>query len=160
MKNKIKKITILLTAFLIVSILHLLYFKISEGNCGGVGWFSKYIEDKEYFLGISYGLSFAFIVFAFLKYKQNRRSALKAAAGGGLLAVVLWLSCFLFGCCGSPMLIVYLNLIGLSNLKIPKLVLLIMTIIFIGIGYIWLNRKSPEGCCNGKPCKAEKNEEI
>jgi hypothetical protein len=78
-----------------------------------------------------------------------------ATFGSGLLAVLLWFLCFFFGCCGSPMLIAYLNLIGLSKLKVPKLILLIMTIVFIGIGYIWLIKKTPKGCCNGKPCKED-----
>lgn len=159
MTNKTRKIAVLSAAFITIFILHLLIYKITEGNCGGIGWFQKYIKDQEYFLSISYALSFAFMAFAFLKYKENRRNALKAAAGGGLLAVVLWLSCFLFGCCGSPMLIVYLNLIGLLSFRIPKLALLLMTIVFIAIGYVWLIR-SKVNCCNGNSCRKEKNEEI
>lgn len=144
--------------FIIVFISHIAYFKFIEGACGDIFWFKKYIQEGEHFLGISYALSFTFMVFAFLKFKENRKSALKVAIGGGLWAVALWFFCFLFGCCGSPMLIVYLNLIGLSKLKIPKLALLLMTIIFIGIGYIWLIKRSPNGCCNGRPCKGEKDE--
>lgn len=153
MANKVKKIIILLTVFINVFILHLIYFKFSEGTCGGIGWFRKYIREQEYFLGISYALSFVFIAFAFLRFKENRKNAFKATLGGGLWAIILWFICFLFGCCGSPMLIVYLNLIGLSSLKVPKLALLVMTIIFISMGYIWLIKKSPKGCCNDKPCK-------
>ena len=155
MTNKIKKITVSLATFITVFMLHLFYYKITESSCAGSAWFKKYILEQEYFLGISYALSFAFMAFAFLKFKENRKKALKAALGGGILAIILWFLCFLFGCCGSPMLIVYLNLIGLSKLKVPKLVLLIMTVIFVGIGYIWLIRKSPKGCCNGRPCKED-----
>lgn len=159
MTNKTRKTVVLFAVFIIIFALHLLIYKIVEGNCGGIGWFQKYINDQEYFLGISYALSFAFMAFAFLQYKENKKNSLKAAAGGGLLAVVLWLSCFLFGCCGSPMLIVYLNLIGLSSFKIPKLALLFMTIVFIAIGYIWLVRSKGK-CCYGNSCREEKNEEI
>lgn len=155
MENKVKKIIIPLTIFVIVFILHILYFKIAESSCAGNAWFQKYINEKEYFLGISYALSFAFMAFAFLKFQENRKVALKAAFSSGLLAIFLWFLCFLFGCCGSPMLVVYLNLIGLSKLKVPKLILLIMTIVFIGIGYIWLIKKTSKGCCNGKPCKED-----
>ena len=155
MTDRLKKIIIPLVTFITVFLLHLLYFKLTEGTCGGIPWFQKYIKEQEHFLGISYALSFAFMAFAFLKFKENRKRAWKAAIGGGLLAVVLWFLCFLFGCCGSPMLIVYLNLIGLSSLKISKLALLVMTIIFIGIGYIWLIKKSSKGCCDGRPCKED-----
>jgi len=155
MNNKVKKIVIPLATFVIVFILHLLYFKLAESACAGSAWFRKYIKEQEHFLGISYALSFAFMSFAFLKFKENRKAALKAAFSSGLLAVLLWFLCFLFGCCGSPILVVYLNLIGLSKLKAPKLILLIMTIVFIGISYIWLIKKIPKGCCNGKPCKKD-----
>ena len=157
MTAKTRKIIIPIVTFIIVFMLHIVHFKLTGGACGSVPWFQKYIKEQEHFLGISYALSFAFMAFAFLKFKENRKDALKAAIGGGLLAVILWFLCFLLGCCGSPMLIVYLNIIGLSKFKVPKLVLLIMTGIFIGIGYIWLIKKSPKGCCNGKPCKSEKN---
>lgn len=155
MTDRVKKIIISLATFITAFILHLLYFKLTEGTCGGIPWFQKYVLEQEYFLGISYALSFAFMAFAFLKFKENRKHALKAAIGGGLLAVILWFLCFLFGCCGSPMLIVYLNLIGLSSLKVSKLALLVMTIIFIGIGYIWLIKKSSKACCNDRPCKED-----
>ena len=155
MTDRVKKTIIPLATFITVFVLHLLYFKLTEGTCGSVSWFQRYVKEQEHFLGISYALSFAFMAFAFLKFKENRKNALKAAIGGGLLAVILWFLCFLLGCCGSPMLIVYLNLIGLSNLKVSKLALLVMTIIFIGIGYIWLIKKSSKVCCNGRFCKED-----
>ena len=155
MRARAKKIVIPLFTFIVVFILHTIYFKLTEGTCGDTTWFQSYIKEQEYFLGISCALSIAFVAFAFLKFKENRKRALMAAMGGGFLAIILWFLCFLFGCCGSPMLIVYLNLIGISGLKIPKLALLLMTVIFIGIGYIWLIKKLPESCCNDKPCKEE-----
>lgn len=155
MTTKVKKTVITLSTFIVVFILHTVYFKLIEGACSYTSWFKRYIQEEEYFLGISYALSIAFVAFAFLKFKENRRKALKVALGGGTLAIILWFLCFLFGCCGSPMLIVYLNLIGISSLKIPKLALLVMTIIFIGIGYTRLIKKSPESCCNSKPCKED-----
>ena len=72
MENKIKKIIIPLTTFVIVFILHISYFKITESSCAGSEWFQKYIKEQEYFLGISYALSFAFMIFAFLKFKACR----------------------------------------------------------------------------------------
>lgn len=157
MKDKFKKALIVLATFIVVFILHILYFKVTEGGCGSAPWLKKYITEEEYFLGISYALSLGFMALAFLKYKESRINALKAAAGGGLLAIVLWLSCFFFGCCGSPMLIMYLNLIGLSSFKVPKFALLLMTVIFISIGYFCFIR---ENCCNGNSCRKEKDEKI
>lgn len=154
MKNA-KNISIPLITFIAVIILHLLYFKIRKESCGAIGWFQRYIRDQEIFLGISYALSFAFIAFSFLKFKEDKKNALKAATAGGFFTIILWLFCFLFGCCGSPMLIVYLNLLGVSGLKIPKLFLLLMTIIFIGIGYFRLIKRAPKSCYGCKPCNPD-----
>lgn len=156
MANKAKKTIFICVVFAVVFMLHFLNFRLASSACENGPWFQEYIKGQEYLLGISYGLSFAFIAFAFLKFKENTKHALKAAVAGGLLAVILWFLCFLFGCCGSPMLIVYLNLIGISALKVPKLVLLLITIISIGIGYLWLSKKIPRSCCNGRPCKEDK----
>ena len=153
--NKLKNKLVLLVVFVIVVILHLAYFKLTEERCGNIGWFQRYVLDQEYLLGFSYALSFTFMAFTFLKYKENRKNALKAGLGSGLLAVFLWFSCFFFGCCGSPIIIVYLNLFGLSTLRIPKAILLLMTVVFIGIAYILLMRKPSNCCCNGKPCKED-----
>ena len=161
LRHKFRNMLVLLAVFVAVFALHLLYFKITSAKCEeGIGWVQKYILGQEYFIGISYGLSFAFMVFAFFKYRENNKGALKAAACGGLLAVVLWFSCFFLGCCGSPMLIVYLNFIGLSGLRIPKLALLLMTVAFIAAGYFCFIRKCPDKCCSGGSCRKEKNEEI
>lgn len=160
MMKKNKTAIFILMVFINVFVLHLLYFKFkfTKGSCGSISWFQEYLKGQDYFLGISYALSFAFMIFAFFKFKENRKSALKAAMGSGLLTILLWLSCFLFGCCGSPMLIMYLNLIGISSLKVPKVFLLLMTVIFIVIGYIYLLKKLPEVCCSDKSCRKEKNE--
>lgn len=154
--RRIKKIIPPLVTFITVFILHILYFKITEENCEAIGWFQRYIREQEYFLGISYALSIAFITFSFLKFKENRKKALKAATAGGSFTIILWLFCFLSGCCGSPMLIVYLNLVGISGLKIPKLFLLLMTIIFVGAGFLWLIKRSPKSCYGCKPCDQDK----
>lgn len=156
MRGEFKKITLILVTFIVVFALHMLYFALTEGSCEGIAWHTKYIREQEYSLGISYALSLGFVIFAFLKFKENRKRAWKAALGGGIFAVILWFLCFLFGCCGSPMLIVYLNLLGIAGLRVPKLMILLVTIIFIALGYLWLIRKSSQNCCGGRPCKNDK----
>lgn len=153
--KKAKNILVPLVVFITVILLHLLYFKITEEKCGAISWFQRYIRDQEIFIGISYALLFAFITFSFLKFKEGRNNALKAAGAGGFFTIILWLFCFLSGCCGSPMLIVYLNLLGISSLKIPKIVLLVMTIIFVGISYFWMIKRAPKNCYGCKPCKPD-----
>lgn len=135
---------------------HAIYFRTAGDTCEYANWVQGYIAGREYFAGLSYALSVSFMVFAFLKFKENKKAALTAAMGGGLWAVVLWFLCFLSGCCGSPMLLVWLNLLGLAGLQIPKFAMLLMTIVFVGISYAWLARKSRVNCCGGKPCKEDK----
>lgn len=147
---------IIISFFMIIFGAHLLYFKLSADTCAGGFWLERYLREQEYFIGISYGLSFAFVAFAFLKFKEKRRNALKSAFGGGLLSVLIWFACFLFGCCGSPMPIIFLNLIGLSNLKLHKIILFLMTVIFLALGHLWLNKKSRQNCCNDTLCKQGK----
>lgn len=141
MSDRVKKIIMPFCVFCVVFILHLLYFKLA---CVGNGWLTKYLSEQEYFLGASYGLSFGFMSYALLVFGRNKKAALKAAGGSGIFAIFLLMLCFFFGCCSSPMLIVYLNLLGLSALKVHKGILLLMTVIFITIGYAWLNKKI---CC-------------
>lgn len=150
LKTKISRAAVLLAVFVIVFLTHLLYFKFARQECENVPWFQKYMGKQEYFIGASYALSFAFMMYAFLKYREKRKAALQAAAGSGFMAIVLWLSCFLFGCCGSPMAGIYLNWLGLSSLNLPKAILFIITFVFVGLSYFWLMRKSP--CCTGDQC--------
>lgn len=157
---KAKNILVPLAAFIIVIALHLLYFKMTEESCESIGWIQRYVGEREIFLGVSYALSAAFIAFSFLKFKEGRKGALKAAGAGGFFALILWVLCFLSGCCGSPMLIVYLNLFGVSILKIPKIALLFMTVAFITIGYFRMIKTAPENCYGCKPCGRDQNEKI
>jgi hypothetical protein len=74
----------------------------------------------------------------------------------GFLAVA---GCFLVGCCGSPMLVVYLNLFGAGFLPLAKpLVAVVTTLAIIGAWW-WMKRRKPspdpapaasscnKGCC-------------
>lgn len=154
LKTKISRIAALLAVFVIVFLMHLLYFKFARQECGSAPWFQKYMGKQEYFIGASYALSFAFMAYAFLRYKEKKKAALQAAAGSGFMAIVLWSACFLLGCCGSPMAGIYLNWLGLSSLNLPNAILFIITCVFVGLSYLWLTRKSP--CCTQDSCCGDK----
>ena len=138
-----------LLTFISVFVFHLLYFKITNFGCssGGADWFAIYLDLREYYLGFSYALSLAFAVFAFMKFKACRGRSLGAGIGVSAWVMGLWaLGCFLTGCCGSPMLIVYLNLFGISVLKIPKWSIAIISLFMVLLGYFWLKKKLPKNC--------------
>lgn len=115
---------------------HALFFHLRGPRCDG-----GYFAGGEYFVGVSYALTAAFIAFAFIQFRNDRRASLKAAVGGGGWAVLLWTLCFFTGCCGSPMLWVYVNLLGLAGLKIPKWGLLAVTAFFLSVGFLWMERR-------------------
>src|SRR5574337_1060144 len=77
--------------------------------------FSRYLEQQDYFMGLSYGLAAAFTVYSFMRFSTGQRGGLTGAIGGITLTGILYFGgCFLLGCCGSPMLAVYLSLFGSS----------------------------------------------
>ena len=74
-----KQLVILLAVFAAVLAAHAGYFMFSGDACEAAGW-SQYISEGKYFLGASYALSVSFMIFAFMKLRENKRAALPAAA--------------------------------------------------------------------------------
>ncbi len=109
-----------------------------------------YIETQSYWLGYSYALAFAFAVVALRWFLERSSGASKGMAIGsltfsGFLAVA---GCFLIGCCGSPMLIVYMNLFGTAFLPLAKPIMAGITTVTIILSWLWMRRKrAAELCC-------------
>ncbi len=157
-----KNIYIPLIVFFIVFLSHLVYFYLSKT------WFSPwvtvgsqndlilrgYFEQKDYFMGFSYALALAFLTFSFLKVLDRNKGGYKGVFGGLSLVTILYIfGCFLVGCCGSPMLAVYLGLFGASFLGLTKPIVAILTIISVVIGYFWLQKKENCQSCVDNACK-------
>lgn len=111
---------------------------------GPTSWLPRYIEAQHYWLGYSYGLSLAFAAIAFRRFVRHRSSgAGKFALGGvtfsGLLAVG---GCYLIGCCGSPMLVVWLNLFGAAFLPFAKPLVAGLSTVSIVAAWWWMIRKT------------------
>ena len=108
-----------------------------------------YCKRQDFFLGFSYALAGAFTIYAFLKFFQNRKSGVAGIVGGLTITGVLYVGgCSLLGCCGSPLLAVYLGFFGSSFLGFTKPLVAIITTISVVIGYFWIERKS-KSCCEG-----------
>lgn len=114
------------------------------------GWWDRYWSGENYWLGYSYALSLGFAVYALLLYANSRLSATGRLVIGsiGLSGVLAVFGCFLAGCCGSPMLGVYLSLFGASFLPIAKPFVALLVTLFIAASWIRLQRKnrSKPGC--------------
>jgi hypothetical protein len=133
-------------------------FGISADVVGPLG-LGAYWRGQDYFIGFSYALAAAFAAWAFsgsILFRQGRTVTAGAAAGGlTLLGALMAGGCFLIGCCGSPMLAVYLSLFGAKALGLGKPLLALITLISVSRGYWCLSRRFTrvstcmDDCCSG-----------
>jgi tetrahydromethanopterin S-methyltransferase subunit A len=102
-----------------------------------------YLHRQDYFMGLSYGLAAGFSTYALIRFLEGRRNSVGGLIGGLTWAGILSVSgCFLVGCCGSPMLAVYIGLFGSSFAGLAKPLSLGLTSASVVVGYIWMNHKS------------------
>lgn len=154
--KKFRRCLLPLAVFLGVAALHFIWSGLfpevdpvqarwaSIPGAGNSSWLNRYLESQGYWLGYSYALSLAFAAAALHRYREERFCSAKTLAFGGVtFSGFLGLAgCFLVGCCGSPMLVVYLNLFGAGFLPLAKpLVALITTLSIIG-AWGWMKRRS------------------
>jgi hypothetical protein len=115
---------------------------VSLADSVETSWRRRYIDSQDYYIGFSYALSLAFAAAALRRYRRRRLcQARNMAVGGmtlsGFFAVA---GCYLLGCCGSPMLVVYISLFGASFMSFAKPLAAALTTIFIAAGWWWMNR--------------------
>jgi hypothetical protein len=123
-------------------------------------WLRYYLETQSYWLGYSYALALAFAAVALRRYREQRLCAARNLAIGGVtlsgfLAVA---GCFLLGCCGSPMLAVYLSLFGASFLPFAKPLIGLLTTVSIVAGWVWMHRNERAAAaqaCADEACAPE-----
>lgn len=113
-------------------------------------WWTRYVETQSYWLGLSYAMSLTFAVVALQRYRERRLCGARNLAIGGItfsgfLAVA---GCYLVGCCGSPMLIVYLNFFGASFLPLAKPLMAGVTALSLGLAWWWMLRAERRATSN------------
>jgi hypothetical protein len=108
-------------------------------------WLHRYLESQSYWLGYSYALSLAFAVAALRRYREERFCSAKTLAFGGvtLSGFLALAGCFLVGCCGSPMLVVYMSLFGAWFLPQAKPLVAVVTTLSIIGAWWWMKRRQP-----------------
>ena len=116
----------------------------------------RYVRDRLYLMGLSYGMALGFTVYAALRGRGARRQGVVGVVGGlsltGFLAAA---GCFLLGCCGSPMLTVYLALFGSAMAGFQDIFVFVLTALSVLIGLLWLRRCRPASggaCCAAGCC--------
>jgi hypothetical protein len=105
---------------------------------------SRYFGPGEHWLGLSYALAGTFAAWCFSRIVMLRNEALAASASGLTWSGFLWAgACFLTGCCGSPMLPLYLGLFGPQFVNVTKPLAFGITLVSIGAGYAWMVKRTP-----------------
>ncbi len=83
---------------------------------------------------------------------RHRRQAAASVAGGvTMLGVLYGAGCFLIGCCGSPMMAVYLSLFGSSVLGFIKPIVAAVTTLSVLLSTILIYRRTRQAACDCQP---------
>jgi hypothetical protein len=115
---------------------------VSENAISG---YAMYFQDREYYFGLSYALAIAFTLFAFSRIKIDRKKGATGFFGGITFSALLaTFGCFIIGCCGSPMAIVYINMFGSSYLNVAKPLMLAIT--FLSVIYAYTRMVKNKSC--------------
>jgi hypothetical protein len=112
------------------------------------------IISQDYFVSFSYALSASFAVWATARFMYSRRRAAAVGAFGGVSLVTFLgaAGCFLIGCCGSPMLPIYVSLFGSKAAGIGKPLMALISLISIGAGYRYVMRRPECNCTDSEIC--------
>jgi hypothetical protein len=122
---------------------------VSSSAVGPLGLWA-YLRGQDYFVGFSYALAAAFATWAIGRCISSRgRGGTAGAAAGGitLVGVLMASGCFLIGCCGSPMLAIYLSLFGSRLLGLAKPLTALITLVSVSCGYWCLSRRFARDEC-------------
>jgi hypothetical protein len=150
-------------AFSSVFVAHLLYLRYltsaaqkdwADNFNPSVSFWQSYIISQDYFVSFSYALSASFAVWATARFLHSRRRAAAMGAFGGV-SVVTFLAaagCFLIGCCGSPMLPIYISLFGSQAAGIGKPLMALISLISIGGGFLYVVRRPECRCADPETC--------
>jgi hypothetical protein len=113
-------------------------------------FWQTYIVSQDYFVSFSYALSASFAVWATARfvYVRRRSAAIGAFGGVSFVTILAAAGCFLIGCCGSPMLPIYISLFGASAAGIGKPLMALITLISIGAGYLYVLRQPRCRCAD------------
>jgi hypothetical protein len=150
-------------AFVAVFVGHVLYLRYlasasqkdwADNFNPSASFWQSYIISQDYFVSFSYALSASFAVWATARFVYFRRRAAAVGAFGGVSVLTLLTAagCLLIGCCGSPMLPIYVSLFGSKAVGIGKPVMALISLISIGGGYLYVMRRPECNCADPEIC--------
>ncbi len=114
----------------------------------------SYLQGQDYYTGFSYALGAAFAAWAIGRFLRSRQTAMAAGAAGSItfVGVLMAAGCFMIGCCGSPMLGVYLGIFGAKALGVGKPLMALVSLASVGVGYWYLSRRIKKEICVDSSC--------
>lgn len=144
-----------LTVFLAVLCLHFLWYTrwgphvgwVSLGPTASPSPLLPYLESQSVWLGASYALSLAFAAAALRRYREERfcQTCYLTIGGISVSGILAIGGCYILGCCGSPMVAVYLSLFGTTFLPLAEPLAFLLTSLFLAAMWWWMNHaKSPQ----------------
>ena len=141
-------------------ILYLRYVAVAPQNAwadnfnSSTSFWANYVTGEDYFVSFSYALSASFAAWATARflYYRRQRAAVGAIGGVSLVTLLAAAGCFLIGCCGSPMLPIYISLFGAKAAGIGKPLMALITLISIGAGYVYVIRRPECRCADPATC--------
>ena len=113
-----------------------------------------YLQGQDYYTGFSYALGAAFAAWAIGRFIRSRQAAMAAGAAGSItfVGVLMAAGCFIIGCCGSPMLGVYLGIFGAKALGMGKPLMALVSLASVSVGYWYLSRIAKKEICLDSSC--------
>ena len=116
-----------------------------------------YLESQSLWLGLSYSVSLSFAALWLRRYREERLCAASTLTVGGVtfsgaLAVG---GCYLLGCCGSPMLGVYLGLFGATFLPFTGPAVFALTAVLLSGSWWWMSRVSGRSSSTESPAPCD-----
>jgi hypothetical protein len=151
-------------AFVAVFLGHVLYLRYlttapqrgwADNFNPSASFWQSYVIGQDYFVSFSYALSAGFAVWATTRFMYSRRRAAAVGAFGGVSLVTLLAAagCFLIGCCGSPMLAIYVSLFGSKAAGVGKPLMAVISLLSICGGYLYVVRHSECNCTDAETCR-------
>ena len=122
----------------------------------------NYVAHQNYLLSLSYASLAAFTIYAFWRALTKAKQSASGAIGGTIMAAALALGgCWLVGCCGSPLLPIYLGFFGARFVGITKPLILILTLSSVAFGLWRMHRKTGRtNCgCDAERCQTDMSEQ-
>jgi hypothetical protein len=121
--------------FVMFFFVEVLYFKIFVMH-SNPRWWTFYIRLQHYFISFSIALAFAYGSYAFIRLRGRSK---RAVVGSTVVAFLVWFT----SCCGAPMLVIILGILGIGagSIILSPIATTVITLIFVALGMLWLMKQ-------------------